>query len=107
MSMDARDKTSHRLSHELTAHSVASALSEIQELVRSKNDVAIDLTDVEQIDTCGLQLLLVACQVVREEGRKFQLTGDISQNIQSFVKESGFDDQFDDMIDADCSRAVI
>jgi len=96
----AHDVTPHSLSQDLTVHSIASALSEIQDLVRSKNDVAIDLSEVKEIDTCGLQLLLVACQVVREEGRTFQLMGELSESIQSFLGESGFQEQFDQMMDA-------
>jgi len=107
MNAHERNDSPHRLSQELTVHSITSALNEIQDLVRSKNDVQIDLSDVDQMDTCGLQLLLVACQIVRQEGRNFQLMGEISQDIHAFIKESGFQEQFDDMLDSVRSKAVV
>lgn len=91
-------ETEHSLHSELTVHSITDSLKNIQEIIRGGGDVKIDLTPVRQLDTCGMQLLLVACQVVRQEGRVFQLTGNVFEDVQQFVNESGFKEQFEDML---------
>lgn len=87
-------RTVHLLEQQLTIHSIGAAMGEIQQVMRGGGDVCIDLSHVSQIDACGIQLLLVARDVAHRDGRSFRLEGEISEEILSFIKQEGFEEQF-------------
>ncbi|PLX81111.1 MAG: hypothetical protein C0616_05680 [Desulfuromonas sp.] len=99
METEEMQTDSHLFRQELTLHSIPAALDEMQMLMDDHNDLRIDLTNVKKIDTCGMQLLLATGHAAVQKGLAFHLVGTISKDIEDFISQAGFSEQFARMRD--------
>lgn len=58
---------------ELNIYAAAETHQRVQSVLFDKQDVAVDLSEVSEIDSAGLQLLLLLCQETVRAGHTFRV----------------------------------
>lgn len=67
--------TALALAGELTIYTAAATLERLNEFLRDRETCELDLSEVTEIDSAGLQLLLWARRTSAERGARFRLVG--------------------------------
>ncbi|MDA3948878.1 MAG: STAS domain-containing protein [Spirochaeta sp.] len=78
----------------LHGHVTVSAVPEFQELLRARIDttalVVASLSQAEEIDLAGVQLLYSARRYAAAQGKRFELTGSVPEAIAERLFHGGF-----------------
>ena len=72
------------LAGELTIYRAAELKAELLEAVRRDAELEIDLSGVTELDTCGVQLLMLAKRCAQEQGGSLRLTGHSPAVLDAF-----------------------
>ncbi len=72
------------LAGELTIYRAAELKAELLEAVQRSVDTEIDLSGVTELDTCGVQLLMLAKRCAQEQGGELRLTGHSPAVLDAF-----------------------
>jgi anti-sigma B factor antagonist len=64
-----------RIAGEMTIYTAADLKQELMKQLAQPGELEIDLTEVSELDSAGLQLLILAKREAQHEGRTMRLTG--------------------------------
>lgn len=79
-----KDLTSVSLAGELSIYSAAQLFNEHIKTLDYSNDFLVNLQGVEEIDTAGVQILLMLFRRVWHEGKTCEVTG-MSASVQNYL----------------------
>lgn len=77
------------LEGELNIYNVARIKLELQNSMKEDSDLWVDLSQVSEVDTSGLQLLLAAHIAMNKAGKKLQLINP-SEAVQEYASRCNF-----------------
>lgn len=89
--LDEGNRRALRIAGKCTVEHAADLRSGLLEAVESGKELVLDIAAVEDVDVTFLQLLLSTALTLERDGRKLARAGALSQEVQSAVRISGFD----------------
>lgn len=75
---------------EVVLSTVADNKARVEEALGERSKVFASLTQVEDIDLFGVQLLYAARRYAERVGKEFHLTGEVSERVARRLHETGF-----------------
>ena len=95
ISIELLPKTELLLDGELSIQRVAELKERLQQAIEQSKAVDVDLTQVERIDLCVLQLFCSAHHTTTNSGRCLRLLGPLPDSVRSTVADAGLSDLID------------
>lgn len=93
-SLTALSVSEAKLAGDLTMHTVASVLPQGQALIKQAKDVwRLDMTEVQQVSSAGVALLLEWLKAVEKDGKTLELQN-LPEHMLSIIEISGLEPMF-------------
>lgn len=67
------------------AHSLK---DELLKAFQNSNGILLDISEVEDIDITGIQVIVAARKEAEKQGKQFYITGNVPESISEFISKS-------------------